>query len=126
MHNKYKGMPEDTSELALTYNNRAAKKLLESIVKTQEGKGDLEEVIQDFATVSKRLNSVNNQDIIDTKDVPLFVALSDNPKVASEGLFCIFLSPGLGMTQKLPQKAYLELFEPRPGNGSKVVSEGRF
>lgn len=84
VHNKYKGMPEDTSELALTYNNRAANKLLESIVKTQEGKGDLEEVIQDFATVSKRLNSVNKQKIIDTKDVPLFVALSDNPKVASE------------------------------------------
>ena len=38
MYNKYKGLPEDTSELALTYNNRAAKKLLESIVKTQEGK----------------------------------------------------------------------------------------
>lgn len=73
IYQKYKGATKDSVELEKSLSTGAAKRILERAAKEQ-GITDIDAFVNDFNAIGQKINKQN---------VPLFVALSDNPTIRS-------------------------------------------
>lgn len=74
IYQKYSGIGKDTVEMEKSLSAGAAKRLLERAAKEQ-GIDDIDAFVNDFNAIGQKINKQN---------VPLFVALADNPVIRSQ------------------------------------------
>jgi hypothetical protein len=74
IYQKYAGIGKNTVEMEKSLSAGAAKRLLERAAKEQ-GIEDVEQFVNDFNAIGQKINKQN---------VPLFVALADNPVIRSQ------------------------------------------
>lgn len=74
IYQKYSGIGKDTVEMEKSLSAGAAKRLLERAAKEQ-GIEDVDKFVADFNAIGQKINKQN---------VPLFVALADNPVIRSQ------------------------------------------